>query len=253
MTQRARQPSSNYIGTGSWFNMMERSAYSRYPKSAFLAVILAIAGCSNPSDYQVSKLTRDQQLVLGEALTADQMRDLDNWIKRHTVPGEALPTGVTVDDALKDQADWTAKQRAQKEQLAALQKKRQAEHEAKQAAFAKLVSVALLSKTNHFQPDDRRFVSFELEYSNKSDKEIKAIHGVMIFGDVYGEPVIEIDWSYNEGIPPKQTIVERPARFYVDESIPSQAAFWGTDFNKLKFKFEVKSIMFKDGTSTAES
>jgi hypothetical protein len=216
-------------------------------------MMVVIAGCSNPSSYQVSKLTHDEKAELSEALTADQMTDLDNWIERHTVPGKALPTGVTVDEALKDQADWTAKLRVQKEQVAALQKKRQTEHDAKQAAFAKLLSVMLLSKTNHFQPDDGRFVSFELEYANKADKEIQAIHGVMIFVDAYGEPVIDIDWSYNQDIPSRQTIVDHLARIHIDESIPSQEAFWNTDFNKLKFKFEVKSITFKDGTNIAES
>jgi len=218
-----------------------------------LTLLVLVVGCSNPLNYDVSKLTHDQQAVLHAILTADQAKNLDDWIRRHTVPGKAPPAGVTVEQALKDQADWLAKQQAQKAQAADLQKQKLAEYAAKQQEFARLVSVMLVSKTNKVLRDDRKFVAFELEYANKTDKDIQALKGVMKLANVYGEPVIDIDWSYNRGISSKQTVVEHHAGIFISKSVEPQVEFWNTDFERLKFTFEVKTITFKDGTSVSDS
>jgi hypothetical protein len=219
----------------------------------YIALTLLLGGCSNPLNYQVSKLTRDQNAALHAVLTADQSAELDTWIQRHTGAGARLPAGVTVDQALKDQEDWLAKQQAEKTKAAELQKQRMRDLAAKQQQLASLISVALLSKTNKVLPDDRKFVVLELEYANKTDKEIQAVKGTVNLVSVYGEPVIAFDWAYNRPISSKHTVVQHNAGIFISTSVDPQVALWDTDYNKLKFRFEIKTITFKDGTSVGES
>ena len=219
----------------------------------YVALTLFSAACSNPLNYRVSKLTREQNAVLHADLTADQSAELDEWIERHTTAGAALPAEVTVGEALKDQEAWLAKQQAEKAQATDLQKQRMADWTAKQQQLASLVSVALLSKTNRVMPDDRKFVALDLEYANKTDKDIRAVKGTVNLVNVYGEPVIAFDWAYNRPISSKHTVVEHNAGIFISKSVDPQVELWDTDFNKLKFTFEIKTITFKDGTSAGES
>lgn len=218
-----------------------------------LGLLLMAAGCSNALNYKVSSLTREQKAVLHAVLTADQSAELDEWIDRHTVPGKPLPAGITVDQALKDQAKLLADQQADKARLAALATQKDAQHAAKQQELAKLISVMLVSKANEVLRDDQKFVALELQYANKTDKEIRGVQGVMKIENTYGEPVIDINWTFNRGIASKQTVVEHKAGIAVSQSSDSQIELWNTDFDKLKFTFEVKSITFKDGTSVSAS
>ena len=218
-----------------------------------LALLMLVAGCSNPLNYKVSQLTQDQQAVLHAILTADQRKNLDDWIERRTVSGKALPTGLTVDQALKDQAEWLAKQQAQKTQVEEVQKQKLAQHAAKQQELARLVSVTLVSKTNKVLRDERKFVALVLEYANKTEKDIQAVKGVIKIANTYGEPVIDIEWTYGRGISSKQTVLEHTAGIFTSSSAEAEVELWNTDFEKLKFTFEIQSITFKDGTSASDS
>jgi|SRR5579883_2181838 len=218
-----------------------------------IAVALLLAGCSNPLNYRVSKLTRDQRADLHAVLTADQSAELDAWIQRHTAGGAPLPAGVTVDQALKDQEAWLAARAAEKRRAAELQEQRMAAMAAKQQQLARLVSVSLLSKTNKVLPDDRRYVALELQYSNNTDKEVTAIKGKITLVNIYGEPVIAVDWSYGSPIGSKHSVIDHDAGLAINPSVESQVALWDTDYDKLKFTFEIRTIAFKDGTSVGAS
>jgi hypothetical protein len=218
-----------------------------------ITLTLALAGCSNPLNFRVSKLTKDQSAELHAVLTADQSTELDAWVERHTAGGATLPADVTVDKALKDQENWLAKQRAEKAAAAKVQERRMEAFAAKQQQLASLVSIALLSKTNKVLPDDRKFVAMDLQYANKTDKDIQAVQGKVNLVNIYGEPVITFDWAYNRPITSKHTVVEHNAGIVIDTSMDPQVQLWGTDYDKLKFTFEIKTITFKDGTSVGES
>ena len=218
-----------------------------------IALMLLLAGCSNPLNYRVSKLTKDQSADLHAVLTADQSAELDAWVERHTAGGAALPADVTVDKALKDQEDWLAKQQAEKTKAAKMQERRMEAFAARQQQLASLVSIALLSKTNKVLPDDRKFVAMDLQYANKTDKDIQAVKGKVNLVNVYGEPVITFDWAYDRPITSKHTVVEHNAGIVINTSVDPEVELWDTDFDKLKFTFEIKTITFKDGTSVGES
>jgi len=214
-----------------------------------IGLTLLLAGCSNPLNYRVSKLTRDQNAALHAVLTADQSAELDAWVQRHTADGAKIPPDVTVGTALKDQEDWLTKQQIEKTKAADLQKQRMLAWAAKQRQLASLMSVALLSKTNKVLPDDRRFVALDLEYVNKTDKDVRAVKGTVNLVNVYGEPVIAFDWTYDGPISSKHTVVQHNAGLPINTSVEPQVELWDTDYDKLRFTFEIKTIIFKDGTS----
>lgn len=216
-------------------------------------VIFAISGCSDPLNYKVATMTRDQQADVHARLTADQSKLLDDWITRQTQAHGSLPPDATVDTALKDQIAWSASKRLKddeitKQQSAALEKQR-----ARQEELSQFANITMLSKANKVLPDDRKFIKYELAYHNSSTKEIRFIKALMKLTDIYGEPIIAIECTFTERIPSATTLVDHNAGLPVTTPDNSLLTFWNTDFDKLNPRFEIRKIVFSDGTSVSET
>jgi hypothetical protein len=217
-------------------------------------------------------LTEDQRITVQRALTAGQLKELDDWIIRKSKvnnnrsPGanailsaedrnrwlaeadKNIPRGVTVRQALIDQDAWLAKQRIDEARVAEQRTRELAERAARQARFARMLSVALVSKINDVHKDEKNYVTLALSYENKTDKDIRGVEGVLNFSDIYGQAVAEISWSHQGRIPAKGTAIEHDVEVVVNKSVESLETLWETDFDKLKLVFETNAIIFSDGT-----
>ena len=213
-----------------------------------LSVYALVAGCSDAQDYDVARLTDKQRVRVHQTLTADQLKKLDDWTNRVAASGKGVPTGVTVQRALKDQDEWLARRKSEEAKADELIRKGQAEYEAKQQKFVEILAVTLMSKTNVVQVDDRKFVALEIAYLNKTEHDIRGVKGTLKLTDIYGYGVIDIAWYYEGGILARQTAVERGVGIYIVKSVDSQVRLWNTDFEKLILKFAIDTIFFKDGT-----
>jgi hypothetical protein len=244
---------------------------------ALTAVLVMTVGCSNAVYYEVAGLTDQQRVVVRRALTADQLKELDDWMVRKSnmkpeeqppatanlspdekdhwlaKAGKSLPPGITVEQALKDQGAWLAQQKIDREKAAEKEKAEQAQYVAKQAGFAKLLSVALLSKGNEVLKDDKNYVVLGLSYENKGDRDIRGVEGTLKFSDGYGNSIADIKWAFQGSIPAKQTAFQRDVDINVIKSSEPLENLWETDFEKLAFTFEINSIAFSDQPSGAVS
>jgi len=217
------------------------------------AMIAFVVGCSNPLNYDVAKLTPEQRRVVQQRLTVEQSKNLDDWISRNATAGKGIPPGVTVEQALNDQTAWLAKQSLEAAKAAELRKQMQAKHAAKQDELARMLSVTLVSKKNKVRVDEQRFVAFDIAYANKTDKDIREVRSSLKLANIYGNPIIDLNWSYEGRISAKQTVVDHDAGVDINRSSDAQVELWDTDFERLKPDFEIKTIIFKDGTSVDDS
>lgn len=215
--------------------------------------MLGMSGCSDPLNYEVARLTRDRQANIQALLTAEQTKMLDDWVSRQTQGGKPVPAGITVDAALRDQQQWLADRKSKEEQAAQAEARRRAAYAARQQELSRVVTVAALSKSNKVLPDDRRFVSMPLSYGNRSDKRIRTIKGVLRIVDVYGEPVISIDYAYTRGIPAKATVTDPDEGLIIDDATDSHISLWNTDFGRMKVSSDITTIEFTDGTSLTDA
>jgi hypothetical protein len=197
----------------------------------------------------VYTLTDEQRTAVREILTAVQLENLDGWINRNSTQSKGLPPGVTVQQALKDQDNWLANKKVEEAKSAQLRKQVLVERAAKQDELTRVLSVSLLSKKNQIHEDERRFVALEIAYCNNTDKAIEGVKGVLKLRDIYGNTVINISRSYDRRISARQTAVDHDADVSIDQSSEPQVNLWNTDYDKLKYTFEVHTVMFNDGTS----
>lgn len=160
-----------------------------------------------------------------------------------------IPSGTTVGQALAEQDKWQAEQKAKEAEQAALAERLEKERKEKQAEFAKLVSVAVLDKRNVDGEYGQDAAVFDVGYENKGTKDIEGIKGVLHVADIFGDSIININWSYDDGIPAGESRVERGSGVDINRFIDRDMRLWNTDFNKMKTQFEVSTIVFKDGTA----
>ncbi len=116
-----------------------------------------------------------------------------------------------------------------------------------------MLSVTLVSKKNKVRVDEQRFVAFDIAYANKTDKDIREVRSSLKLANIYGNPIIDLNWSYDGRISAKQTVVDHDADVDINRSSDAQVELWDTDFERLKPHFEIKTIVFNDGTSADDS
>lgn len=218
-------------------------------RAAALTIFAGVlVGCSDPHKFEIAKLTEEQKQEVGKKLTAEEGQKLTGYIMRTSFASKELPAGVTVGQAIKDQELWIENQKAEAAKAEELKKKVEAERKAKQEAFAKMLSVALVEKRNNLGEYDQRMVMLDLAYENKSDKDIAGVKGILHLNDMFGDKIINIRWSSDGGIGAKQTAVERGSGIKINQFMDDHMKLWSTDQAKIKANYEVQTIVFKDGT-----
>ncbi|MDO8418089.1 MAG: hypothetical protein Q7S87_17985 [Agitococcus sp.] len=219
-------------------------------KSIFfvLACFWALAGCSDPRNYPVTKLTEAQSKELGQKLTSEEGQKLASWTLRSALSDKASVEGVTVAQALKQQDAWVIKQQEEAVVAAELKKKVEAARKQKQDEFSKLLTVALVNKKSSMGEYGKRWVGLEVAYDNKSDRDIQGVKGMLRITDIFGDKIMNIRWSFDKGIMAKQNATEKNTGVDINQFIDEQMKLYITDFDKLKSTFEVSTIIFKDGS-----
>lgn len=227
--------------------------------SIVAASVLLCVACTDPRDYDATKLTEEQKKELGQKLTADEGQKLMAWMLRQAFTGQQPAIGVSVRNAIKDQEAWAAKVKVEEElaavkrkeeeaRAAELRKKVEAERRAAEEQFAKTLSVALTGKRNQQGEYGKQFVYLHVAYENKTDKDIQGVKGVLHINDIFGDKIVNVRWSYDRGVAANKRAVETGSGLDLNRFTDSHMKLWNTDFDKIKSSFEVQTIIFKDGT-----
>lgn len=96
----------------------------------------------------------------------------------------------------------------------------------------------------------RDSISMEIKFTNKTDKDIKGVQGVIIFYDIFDKKIQGVNISYDKGVPKNGNKLYNASLDYnefIDENIKLRM----TDLKNLKYAWELKTIIYDDGTKEA--
>lgn len=115
------------------------------------------------------------------------------------------------------------------------------------------VFVMVINKKNIPSDYDKfRFserVEFTLSARNNTNKDIQGIQGVLEVQDLFGDKISRAQLNIvGEVIKPAETIIKEGMGFDVNQFIDEDVEIYNTDFKDLKFIYEVRKIVFADGT-----
>ncbi len=174
-----------------------------------------------------------------------QVTAYENGFPPYMSPGDAVK--IPEVEAVKDTAKLE-KPSKQQDLSGVAPTKEQIEAEMLKTA----VDVKLLQKKNI--PSDYRngryedLVSIELEYENKTEKEIRAFTGVTVFSDIFDRPFHRISLTVDDRIPPGKRIVDKGKTVKINKFSQEDQQLVAKEVENIKFSFEPKSILFSDGS-----
>jgi hypothetical protein len=79
-------------------------------------------------------------------------------------------------------------------------------------------------------------------------KPTRAIKGVLILGDIFGESKLRLRWTINQPLTPGTSYTAKGVGFEYNQFIDSHKWVRATDLKDMTFQFEVTDIIFQDGT-----
>ena len=90
-------------------------------------------------------------------------------------------------------------------------------------------------------------IEFTFKFTNTTSKDITGIKGVITFSDFFGDPINTVKLSYDEGIKAGESKLYRASVDY-NQFIDEDVKLRQTDLSKLKYRFDLSTIIYSDGT-----
>jgi len=92
-------------------------------------------------------------------------------------------------------------------------------------------------------------VEFTFEIFNNTTKDIKGVQGVLKIKDLFGVDIMSVSVDFTgQTIKAKGKITNSDMGMDINEFMDKHVKLYNTDFDDLKFEYEVTSIVYSDGT-----
>ena len=95
-------------------------------------------------------------------------------------------------------------------------------------------------------------INFTFTYENVGDLDIRAFTGTAAFFDLFGRPIKSLSLTYDESLAAGKSAVDRDKGFEPNQFIDSDQKLMTAELEDVEFRFEMKSILFADGTRIGE-
>jgi hypothetical protein len=212
-----------------------------------------------PSD--VKKLEDNEALRDSLNQLSDEERELvAKYMLRNTMANAlgVVTANVTVKEALEKQRGFEAEQakkRAKQEkeekeaaELAERLKKESAKIEDKMKSALTVALLELKFVESNWRKGIRNGFHAQIGFENKTDRNIKGVKGSILFADIFGDVIVSIGISFDEGIPAYKMITWN-ASFDYNQFKDEHKKLRNTPFDKLKIAWRPKILLFEDGSS----
>lgn len=125
------------------------------------------------------------------------------------------------------------------------------ENAAKQPEQASKVDLEITKKGFHEASltggDFQDQIQLDLNFTNKTDKDIKGVQGIITFYDIFDKEIKTLNIAYDKGIPAGQSKVWNSGADY-NQFMGEDTKLKDTELKDLKYKWEVKTIVYEDGS-----
>ncbi len=94
------------------------------------------------------------------------------------------------------------------------------------------------------------YVNFVFEVTNNSDKDIKGIEGTLNISDLFGKDIISMGCDFTgKTIKVGETITFKDLSFECNEFMDKHMKLFNTAYSDLQFSYDIKSIVYTDGST----
>ncbi len=203
---------------------------------------------SNSIKTKIYTGTETTQEVNNSKLTDEEKQLYKKAVARGN---SSLLDGKTIETIIIEEKERQAEEQRQLEE-------KRAKEEAQKEELANAVTLnvynknVILKDTSQWRFSD--FVELKMNCKNNTDKDIVAVKGDIKVTDLFGNAIIDISLLYDKAtISAKGEVDIKDIGLEVNQFMDAHIKLRDTEFSKLKFSFETKSVAFADGTILGES
>ena len=235
--------------------------------TSFLAcvVILATWGCSNPKNLRITPKNKEtflNEIKNSKGLTVEEVQLLTTYMMRYGLAEglkgfnqgkNDLPLeGKTVGELINLQKKWMEDETAAEAQQKKLAEEAKAKEEAVKAELAKYLNLTVYDKG--FLPSDLErgrysdYLTVSVAYQNTSPKDIRAFQGTVIFQDLFGDKVMDLDLKITDPVKAGEKGQWKGSTHY-NQFESEHTKFKNAELKDLKVVWVPEKIIFVDGTT----
>lgn len=214
-----------------------------------LLMPLILISCSSTVDRKYSPETVQEDIkLLREELSEDDMKALAAALFGKAFSGgNPEDVNLTYRQLIKEGKAVQAKaaeQALEEQQLAEKARREEAERTAKLSAA---LTVSCFEK-GYYEHSYQKYISYKFAIQNKSDRDIRAIKGVITYTDIFDEEIKSLNFTYDQPIAAGATAKYSATTDY-NQFIDSDVALKNKDLKDLTVVWIPEKIIFADGST----
>lgn len=212
----------------------------------FFSLFVLVMSCSSPLDRPYKKDSLEEDVVdLKKVLTEEELGMLAAYIGLKSMTNDKM-LGKTYGDLLDEAKQMREEMQMQEEEEKRLAAKAMAEEAERIKKLGAALTVSLYEK-GFSKRDFQSFLKYKFAFENKTDKDIKAFKGRIVFNDLFGEEITKLDLTYDDGVPANSTINWKAESDY-NQFISKDVTLKNKDLEDLKVVWIPEKIIFEDGS-----
>ncbi|MEE4001525.1 hypothetical protein V1T75_14365 [Tenacibaculum sp. FZY0031] len=210
-------------------------------------ILLAIVSCSSPLDkkFNEERAAEDIKAVQSE-IDSTELGMLVGSMLRLKLEGEKVE-GLTYREILEKGKRWKEKEeKLEKEQKFLAEKAKKEELERINRLSESVVISCFEKGFYKYKYED--YITYKFVIQNKSNKNIRAVKGSLIFSNLFDEEIKTINLVYDKVLT-ADTTVNYEAQTDYNQFSDSDKALKNKELKDMKVKWKPEKIIFEDGTT----
>jgi hypothetical protein len=218
-------------------------------KNKILLFVFAIllVSCSSPLDKPFKKDNLEEDIIeLKKSLSEDELQMLAGFIALKSL-GDDKMLGKTYGDLLDEAKKLREELKKQEEEEKILAEKAKIDEVERIKRLGGALTVSLFDK-GFSEYNYQEYISYKFAFENKTDKDIKAFTGRIIFNDLFDKEISSLNLTYDDGIPANST-KNWNAQTDFNQFMDKDVALKNKDVEDLKVKWIPEKIIFSDNST----
>lgn len=213
----------------------------------FVISVLLLVSCSSPLDKKYSEATLEEDAkLLKTKLDSTEVNLLLGNILRLTMLKKDM-TKMTYREIIEDGKAWKLEMEKKEASERALREKAQLEEAMRVERLSNSVAVSCYQK-GYDEVDYSDYITYGFVIENKSEKDIRALKGELVFTDLFDEEIKSIGLTYDQPIKAKTTVKWNATTDY-NQFKKSDQQLKNKDLKDLKVIWKPEKIIFTDGST----
>jgi len=167
-------------------------------------IAIFIVSCSSPLDKPYKKDNLEEDVIeLKKSLSEDELEMLAGYIALKSL-GDDKMLGKTYGDLLDEAKNLREELRLKEEEEKQLAEKAKVEEAERIKRLGGALTVSLFDK-NFAEYNYQEYITYKFAFENKTDKDIKAFTGKIVFNDLFDKEISDLNLTYDDGVPANST------------------------------------------------